>query len=374
MNKVYLDNASTAFPKASGVSESIKEFIDNSCFNINRGGYGSAYDASMAVIETREAVAELFNFNKPRNVIFTQSITHSLNYIIFGLLNGGGHCIVSDMEHNAVIRPLMMLKDVSFDKISAPEEIPGKVRSDTRLIIINHASNVSGDIFPVKKAAEYARAAGVPIVVDSAQSAGVLPLDIEMFDCIAFTGHKGLLAAQGIGGFVIKDSLAESLTPLISGGTGSFSHIETQPDILPDKFESGTMNLPAIIGLRASLQYLKNIGVEKIHEHEMLLTERFITGVSRIGGLRVIGKRGISLEGRVAVVSLDFPNRDNSEISQILDDQYGIMTRSGLHCSPCAHTVLGTYPHGTVRFSFGHGNAVEDVDYAISSIKEILNS
>ena len=380
MNRVYADNSATSFPKAPGVAAAIKDFFDYSGCNINRGGYGKAYAAALDVLATRQLMGNLFNFDQPRNVIFTPGITYSLNMILQGFLQTGDHIITTSMEHNGLMRPLHQLthKGVKYDIAKCapdgtlnPQDIIRLINRTTKAVVMTHASNVCGTILPLAEVAEICRQYNLKLIVDSAQTAGVIDIDMAGIDALAFTCHKGLLAAPGLGGFIIKSDLAEQIKPLITGGTGSLSHEITQPDLLPDKFESGTMNIPAIIGLKKALEYLNSVGLKTIYEQELLLAERFMAGVGQMAGVAIIGKQG--LVGRIAVVSLDFAQLDNAEVAARLDSDYGIMTRCGLHCAPNAHQTLGTYPRGTVRFSFGHFNSADDIDYIISAIKEILS-
>lgn len=380
MNRVYLDNAATLYPKAPGVGDTVKHFIDDIGCNVKRGVYKSSLSAEEMVFETREQLCILFNFDKPENVIFTQNITQSLNYILKGFLTGGDHCIVSSMEHNAVMRPLTQLKGVGveFSRIQCdtfgrlnPKDIIGQIKSNTKAVIMTHASNVCGTVLPIYEVGEICKEKGLSFIIDSAQSAGALRLDWKQLnaDAIAFTGHKGLMGPQGIGGFVVSDKLANAMSSLITGGTGSFSDSEEQPEYLPDKFEAGTPNIPGIFGLNAALKYLESIGIENIWSNEMRLTSTFINEISNMKGVMLAGLEDII--GRTAVVSLDFQERDNAEISYELDKEYGIMTRCGLHCAPSAHKTLGTFPQGTVRFSFSHFNTMEEIKYTVDAINKI---
>ena len=306
--------------------------------------------------------------------------------LLKGLLRPGDHVLVSAMEHNAVMRPLVQLaqQGVSFDRIPANRDgqlpdsslescLSSLLRPQTRAVIMAHASNVCGTILPIERVGAFCRAHGLFFIVDCAQTGGVESIDMEAMhiDALAFTGHKGLLGPQGIGGFLAHDALAAQMEPLLSGGTGSFSDLETVPELLPDRFEPGTPNLPGIFGLHAALQYLEQTGMDMIREREQALTQRFI---ERLHGDKRIRIAAESTARRVAVVSLDFIGADNAEIAFRLDSEYGVMTRCGLHCAPNAHKVLGTFPQGTVRFSFGHFNSEEQVDYTADAVLNILAS
>ncbi|MCL2527428.1 MAG: aminotransferase class V-fold PLP-dependent enzyme [Defluviitaleaceae bacterium] len=379
MKKVYADNSATSFPKAPGVSDSIKDFIDNVGCNINRGGYQSSYNAALDILAARKRLCQLFNYDEPRNVVFTPGITYSINMILNGFLKSGDHVITTSMEHNGVMRPLydLSMKGVTYDiapcdyeGILDPEQVKKLIKGNTKAVIMTHASNVCGTVLPIEDVGEICKDHGIKLILDSAQTTGVLGIDMRSIDALAFTCHKGLLATQGLGGFIVKKEMAEKIQPLITGGTGSKSHEITQPQIMPDKFEPGTLNIPAIIGLNKALEYVLATGTKKIYEKEMELTEKFLYEISKIPAVRILGKKDIC--NRIAVVSLDFTEKDNAVIASALDSDYGIMTRCGLHCSPLAHKTLKSYPQGAVRFSFGHFNTLEEIEYVIASVKDIL--
>lgn len=379
--RVYLDNAATSFPKPKCVSEAVCDFINNIGSNVGRGSYQNSYSAAQVVYETREMIASLFNYNNPLNVVFTMNITQSINMILKGFLKKGDHVLVSSMEHNAVMRPLTSLAKQGIEFTKIPCDIYGQIdyaliesliQPNTKLAIISHASNVCGTMQDIEKLGEIFKKHNIFFVLDSAQTAGVFDIDFNKcnLSALCFTGHKGLLGPQGIGGFIISNEFATKVSPLIEGGTGSLSESEEQPEYLPDKFESGTLCLPAIYGLNASLKYIKNETTKAIKEKELYLTKLFIEGVKNIDGIRLIGYE--TVDNRAAVVSLDFLNIDNSEVAFILDREYEIMTRVGLHCAPSAHKTLNTFPKGTVRFSFGHMNTEEEIKYTLDAINKII--
>ena len=379
MKRVYLDNGSTSYPKAPGVGQAVCDFIEHIGTNVNRGGYQEAYAAEDVIIETREKLCRLFNFDKLKNVIFTPSITYSLNYIIKGYLRPGDHVLVSALEHNAMMRPLRQLETqgVEFSRIPAdsrgitdPKDILPLIRPNTRLVAIMHASNVCGTLLPVKEISDICRERGLPVILDAAQTAGHYPVNMKELglSALCVPGHKGLLGPQGIGALMLDEEFAKRVEPLISGGTGSASDSELLPPYMPDRFESGTLNIPGIFGLNAALGFILDKGVQAFRAHEEKLTKRFTDGLEGLP-LRLAGTKDISR--RVGVISIDFTGRDNAEVAYELDKR-GIMTRCGLHCAPSAHKTLGTFPQGTVRFSIGYANAECDVDAAISAIKEIL--
>jgi cysteine desulfurase family protein len=380
MKQIYFDNAATSFPKAPGVSDAMKYYIDHVGVSVNRGVYRSSFFAEETVFETREALCCLFNFRQSSNVIFTLNITQSLNILLKGILQPHDHCIISSMEHNAVMRPLTQLtkKDVSFTRVQAdtkgflnPFDLMKAIQKNTKAVVVTHASNVSGTVLPLRKIGRICKENGIVFVVDSAQTAGSLNINFEDYniDALAFTGHKGLLGPPGIGGFLISSYLASNIDPLITGGTGSLSDKEEVPPFLPDKFEAGTPNIPGIFGLNAALKYLKKEGMENLHNQALQITKLFLEGVNDIKGIAVVGESGIN--GRTSVVSLDFPGSDNAEIAYALDKHYGIMTRSGMHCAPSAHQTLGTFPRGTVRFSFSHANTCEEIHYALDALNKL---
>ena len=382
MKDIYFDNSSTSFPKAPNVGRAMGEFIENGAFNINRGSYEGAYEAGSAVLDTREMLKDLFNAPDSKNVVFTPSVTYSLNYFIKGFLKPNDHVLVTSVEHNAVMRPLVQMKELGleFDVVPCDEE--GSITADdfrkyikenTKAIITTHASNVCGTIIPIEEIGALCKEKGLVYAVDTAQTAGILNIDMQKanIDFLAFTGHKGLLGPQGIGGFISSDKLEGLIYPIISGGTGSLSDSEEMPDFLPDRFESGTLNLPGIIGLHQALVYLKEAGIDNMRNEKMEITKSFLDKVKEIEGAKVAGKK--TVEGRLGVVSIDFEGFDNSIVSFYLSSKYKIMTRVGMHCAPRAHQTLNTFPQGTVRFSFSHFNTEEEVDICIDAIKTILD-
>ncbi len=386
MNRIYLDQASTSFPKAPGVAQAMVDYQTMNGVNVNRGCYSSAYSAEEVIYETRQLLAELFHFSKCKNVIFTPNVTTSLNFILKGFLKPGDHILVSAMEHNAVMRPVVQLASsgISFDRIPCRtdgsmilEKVEELIRPETKAIVTLHASNVCGTRMPLDALGEICQRHQLYFVVDSAQTAGIVPINMDKMhiDALAFTGHKGLRGPQGTGGFLVSQELAEQMEPLISGGTGSVSHTEEIPDFMPDRFESGTPNLPGIYGLHEALLYLKTHSLQAINEKELSLTGYFLEQLQALDDtgrhIRIIGKK--DLTNRNAVVSIQTPEIDMSQVAWQLDNEYGVMTRVGLHCAPNAHKTLGTYPAGTIRFSFGPENTKNELDFAIQGLKKILD-
>ena len=379
MKTTYLDNAATSFPKPDGVSSRMKEYMDTVGATINRSVYGAAQDAGLVTLLLRESLKKFFHFPDPvTHVILTPGATAGLNMVIKGYLKPGDHCIVSSMEHNAVMRPLLQLAGVEYDRIQAnreglinPADVEFLIRPNTKLLIMAHGSNVCGAVQDAAAVGEICKRHGIHFALDVAQTAGHIDIDFEKWGLSALVapGHKGLLGPSGIGVMLLEDSFAKELDPLIAGGTGSASDSEYLPDYLPDRFESGTPNLPGIYGLAASMEFLQSEGLEKLHTHEMALCKRFLDGVAQIPGAVVCGPQG--LENRVGVISLDFPGQDNAEVAYRLEVDHGILTRCGLHCAPSAHKSLDTFPRGTVRFSLGFASTEEDVDTALAAIRAV---
>lgn len=416
--RIYLDQASTSSPKAPGVARVMSDFLESGGYNISRGHYQGAEAAGLAVLDARKAVARFFHFPAYRRVVFTNNITHSLNLVLKGFLRPGDRVICSSMEHNAMMRPLRQLEKIGVIVEEVPNDAQGRwpleavreaLKKPARALAMTAASNVCGTVLPFREVAKLCHEAGTAFILDTAQVAGTLPLDAAELGCdaLCFTGHKGLLGPQGIGGVLFSELMAEECSPLISGGTGSFSDSEELPPLLPDRFEAGTQNLPGILGLGAALAYLEGLNAEaqaegspateavpgtrsafeqaqkglwKIAAAELALCRRFLEGAEALSErlpLRILGLPSSSCqlekEERVAVVSLDFPEHDNARVAWLLDQNYGIMTRTGLHCAPQAHKTLGSFPRGSVRFSFGGTNTGEEVDAALAALEEILS-
>ena len=386
MNRLYLDNASTTFPKPSCVTDAVAHYMKYAGTNIGRGNYSSAYSVEDTVFETREALVKLFHGPKPSNVIFTGNVTESLNLALKGLLNPNDRVVTSSMEHNAVMRPLVQLekKGVTFERVSCspdgtldPHKVEAAITPKTRAVVMTHASNVSGTVLPITEVGKICASRHVLFIVDAAQTAGVIPLDMHAMhiDMLCITGHKGLLGPQGIGALLLTDKAAAQLDPLVTGGTGSMSDSEEIPATLPDRFEAGTPNLPGIMGLHASLAWLCDREIDSIYAHEIELTASFLKELEplkRAGSVNVIGLP--DTHGRVGVVSIQTLGHDLAFVARDLDAKFGIQTRVGLHCAPSAHKTLKTFPTGTIRFSFGWANTMADVDAAISALKEILGT
>ncbi|MBC8060976.1 MAG: aminotransferase class V-fold PLP-dependent enzyme [Clostridiaceae bacterium] len=381
---LYFDNAATSFPKPQQVHEAILDYMVNIGTNPGRGAYSTALNADRLVYNTREALANFFNFPKPENVIFTLNITHALNILIKSIIKPHWHVITTTMEHNSVLRPLYALKNsINFDLDVLPCSTEGlldintfndHIKTNTRLVILSHASNVVGTIQHIELIGKICKKRGIYLIIDAAQSCGSIPVDFRAINCnaLCFTGHKGLLGPQGIGGFLIDDILNEEASTFYEGGTGSTSNSLQQPNFLPDKFECGTLNSPGIAGLLASINYINSNGLLAIQQSEEYLTDYFIKNILNIKNVILFGPK--DSKSKTSVISLKHSAMDNSEFSFLLSNNYNIMTRSGLHCAPLAHKTIGTFPSGTVRFSFGPFHNKADLDFLLSSINTLSNN
>jgi len=387
MKEIYLDQGATSYPKAPGVGMAMANYIDNIGASMNRGSYGRAMEVGNLAIRLRERACKLFAFQNPGHVIITPGASIGLNMLIMPLFQEGDHVIISPLEHNAVRRPLEILLqrkehpislstfpyDLGLDGDFSPLE--NLIRPNTKAVIMLHASNVSGEIFPVEAIGKICKEKGIDFILDASQSGGHIPIDFEKMNLSALVlpGHKGLLGPQGIGLTLLREGFAKKLPPYLFGGTGSVSESLTMPGFMPDKFEPGTPNIPGIYGLEKALQFIEETGVEVIEAYTKQLHQRFLEGLYEIKGknlIRIPGKEGRENSG---VVSIDFCTMDNAIVCNRLASRYGIMTRQGLHCAPIAHQCFGTEKSGTVRFSFGFFNRMEEIDRTLLAIQEILS-
>lgn len=376
LQTIYMDNAATSYPKPEGVSAAMKTYLDEVGATINRSVYRSAQDAGLVTLQLRSRLKKLFHFpGSVTHVILTPGMTWSLNMAIRGYLKSGDHCLVSSMEHNAVMRPLLSMDGVEVDRIPCDREglmdvsaIEGLIRPNTKMLVMAHGSNVCGSVQDAAAVGEICEKHGIAFVLDAAQTAGHMDVDFAAFklSALCVPGHKGLLGPGGIGALLLRDDFAQKLTPIVSGGTGSASDSEYLPAYLPDRFESGTPNLPGIYGWEAALRYIESRGIAALRQHEMALCARFIEGLE---GAELIGTRDLSR--RVGVIALDFPGRDNAEVAFRLESEFGILTRCGLHCAPSAHKTLDTFPRGVVRFSLGFESSEEEVDAVLAAVKAV---
>lgn len=380
--EVYLDNAATTFPKPKQVVDAMYNYMLNIGGNAGRGNYSNSLQSNRCLYDARETICNFFGYDNPSNVIFTNNVTTSLNMLIKGLLKPGDHVITSSMEHNSVIRPLIDCKNsihIDLDIINADskgfisvDDIEKGIRSETKLVVITQASNVTGSIQNIKQIGKLCKDNGIFFIVDSSQGAGVLDINMKLIyaDAIAFTGHKSLLGPQGIGGFIIDDNLNKNCLSILQGGTGSLSYSLEQPDFLPDKFECGTHNLPGIVGLSESIKFINSIGLNEINEHNKYLLKYLLNGLMNISGLKVYGDT--SGNNSTTCVSINSDSLDASELGYLLENE-GIKTRCGLHCSPLAHKTIGTYPNGTVRLSLSYFTTKADIEYTLKSINKIIS-
>jgi cysteine desulfurase/selenocysteine lyase len=374
---IYLDNAATSFPKPANVAAGIVRFLNEIGANPGRSGHRLSAESARIVFEAREKLAELLHAPDCGRIIFTPNATTALNTAILSLATEDAHIITSSMEHNSVMRPLRFLESSGRISLSLlhcspegeidPGDIRKKIRGNTKLIVVQHASNVTGTLQPLREIVRAARE--IPVLVDAAQTAGSFPIDVrkENFAMLAFTGHKALLGPTGTGGLFIRNDI--EVTPLTRGGTGSRSESDEQPDFLPDALESGTLNVAGIAGLLEAVAFVLKTGVETIRKHELDLTMHFLKKIEKIDRVETYGPD--RRDRRLPTVSLNIRGIPPSELSYALDREYGILTRPGLHCAPHAHKIIGTFPTGTVRFSFGFFNTAADVDAAVNALKAL---
>lgn len=375
---IYLDNAATTFPKPEAVYRAVDDCLRNYCANPGRGGHKLSLKSGRVLLDTRDLLSELFNAGSMESIVLTHNATEALNLAIKGFLKKGSHVITSSMEHNSVIRPLKSLERMGVETTIVQcnengeinvDDIEKEIRKETVLIAVTHASNVVGTILPISEIGALAKSYKLGFLVDASQTAGVFDIDVEKMNIsmLAFTGHKSLMGPQGTGGLYIREGI--ELNPLKEGGTGSKSESLYQPDIIPDRYESGTHNTPGIAGLYAGINFIKAAGINNIRKHELELTRLFIAGLGNIKGVEVYGTKDISKQA--PVVSINIGGIGSSDISYILDQTFDIATRSGLHCAPLAHKTIGTLEQGTVRFSFGYFNTKEEMEKTLEAIEQI---
>lgn len=375
---IYFDNAATTYPKPEVVYQAVNKCMREYCANPGRSGHRLSMEAGRIVLETREDLAKLFHIKKSDNIIFALNATDALNTAIKGLLNKGDHVITTSMEHNSVLRPLKQMESVGVETTIVDckpggelelSDLEAAIKTNTKLIVTTHASNVTGTIMPIAEIGDLAKKNNLYYIVDSAQTAGTYDLNMEELniDILTFTGHKGLMGPQGVGGFFVREG--ELIRQMREGGTGSMSESLLQPEILPDKFESGTPNTPGIAGLGAGLQFIREVGIDQIRKHEEELTQYFLEQLRQIKEIIIYGHKNNN--NNAPVVALNIKGKTSSEVSFILDREYEIATRPGLHCAPLAHRTIGTLEQGAVRFSFGYFNTKQEIDIAVEALKHI---
>ncbi len=378
MKRIYLDNASTAFPKAPGVSKAIADYIETGCINLYRTESRLIENGFDILMSLRSMLAKLYNYNHPECIAFTKNITEALNWIITGLFKEGEHVIVSSNEHNAVMRPVNQL-GLKVTRIPSDimgyndySELNSMITSETRGIIINTASNVSGAIQNLEIPGEIARKHNIPFIVDTAQASPYADIDMEALSisALGFTGHKGFLGPEGTGGMILKREIAEKISPLIAGGTGSESDREEIPTTLPERLSPGTENMTGLAGLEKALKW--SIEQRKLSfSHELDMTRKLYEGIESINGIEAVG---VPIDSpRTALLSVVSNKMDIAEIAYKLLERGNIETRVGLHCAPSAHRSIGTFPTGTIRFSPGPFTTEEDIETTLMLLKEIIN-
>lgn len=377
--KVYLDYGATSFKKPNEVFNKMEAFFKGNNTNAGRGGYRLAIEAGKIIFNTRIQLKFLFNVPLKDHVIFTKNVTESLNIAIKGLVKKGDHILISSIEHNSVYRVVEHLKQegiIEYDVIPVNEkgefpieEMKKYIKVNTNLCIINHASNVSGHIMPIEEIGKLCKEYNIHFIVDGAQSAGLMKVDVEELGCdvYCFTGHKHLMGPMGTGGFVLKDDLANKMNTLIDGGTGSFSEDPAMPLVLPDRFEAGTLNGVGIAGLNGALDFLLAKDLDDILTQEKDLHDRLYQGIKDIPGIQFYGDMTVS---KLPVLSFNIKGLDSGELAGLLDYKYGIMTRSGLHCSPLAHQTFGSVG-GSIRLSLGYFTTKEEIDYTIQTLNRL---
>jgi len=388
-NRIYLDNAATSFPKPPTVIAAMKQYADHCGASAGRGAYAEAKLSAQVIRQCRERLNQFFNGQNPDHFIFTLNCTDALNLAIHGFLRPGDHAICIAMDHNSILRPLNYLSvhhDVSVTRIPAdgrtglvaPADIDAAVRPNTRLICVGHGSNVTGTVQPIRQMGTIARKHGIAFLVDAAQTAGHLPIDVQAdgIDFLACPGHKGLLGPLGTGFLYIRPGREKELQPLRQGGTGSASEKDVQPDFMPDKFEAGSHNAIGISGLSAALDYLLSRGIHALAEHQRALCGTFIEGIDNVDGLKILGPQGVA--NRVAVFSVRIAGVAPLELASRLESEFGILTRAGLHCAPGAHATIGSdHPTvaapevGTTRLSFGAFNTLNEAQFAADALASI---
>ena len=374
----YFDNSATSFPKPESVYKCVEKAVRLYGANPGRGGHRMAVEASQAIYETREKVASLFNIKNPLQIAFTYNSTYALNFAVKGAVPKDSHIITTSLEHNSVLRPVFYEKDENNAHVTIiepsedgnihSEDIIAAMKPETKAVVLTHMSNVTGAIIDLLPITTEARKRNILTIVDVSQSAGFLDIDVEemKIDILCFTGHKSLFGIQGTGGIYIREGI--SFSPIIEGGTGSFSKMKRQPHSMPEALEAGTLNTPGIVSLGAGIDFINSIGLENIRKHEYSLTEKFIEGIKNIEEIIIYGP-----EKRGPVVTLNIKGVDSGDLAAYLDEEYGILTRAGIHCAPLAHESMHSGENGGVRFSFGYFNTEEDITYAINTLKNIVS-
>jgi cysteine desulfurase family protein len=382
VRRIYLDNAATSWPKPEAVYRAVEQYLRTNGAAAGRGVYRDAVDADRGIESARQRVAKLIHAPDPSRIAFTLNATDALNLAIHGLVRPGDRVVTTELEHNSVLRPLRFLeqkRDVSVTRVACDQAglvdldaLRTALKNPPKLLAITHASNVTGSIQPLSTIVELAHAAGTKVLVDAAQSAGQLPIDVQALgvDLLAASGHKGLLGPLGTGFLYVKSGLEAELEPLRQGGTGTKSDEDLQPDSLPDRYESGNANVPGLTGLAAGLEHVLTEGGEAIYAREQGLIDRLMAGLAELPAIRMVGPP--PGQPRVGLVAFTVEGYDPRELAALLDANFGIQVRAGLHCAPLIHKRLGAWPTGTVRMSVGPFTTDDDIDQAIAALREIV--
>ena len=379
---IYLDNAATTFPKPECVYKAMDKYMREKCANPGRAGHRMSVEAEQEIEKARVAIARIIGIKEPERMIFTYNATDALNMGIKGLLCEGDHVITTKLEHNSVSRPLKGLEnrgvitvtwvDNSDEGFISADDIKSAIRSNTKLIVCTHASNVLGTIQPIREIGEVARERDLIFMVDAAQTMGVCSIDVEeqYIDMLAFTGHKGPFGPPGSGGLYVGDRV--ELNAWREGGTGFEPETLSQPDSLPYKLESGTPNSVGIIGLKTGIEFCIKEGIDKIRQHERKLTMRLISEFESDTRFEIYGC--LDEDRKVGILSVNIKGLQPGEVGAILDNTFNIAVRPGMHCAPYIHRAIGTFPEGMVRISPGYFNTMEEIEETISGLKEIADS
>ncbi|MGL5544149.1 MAG: aminotransferase class V-fold PLP-dependent enzyme [Cetobacterium sp.] len=371
MKIYYFDNSATSSPKPESVYSSVEIAIREYNANPGRAGHRKALEVARKIYEVREKVAHFFGVKNSLNVAFTANATESLNFAIKGAIPKGAHVITTNFEHNSSLRPLYSIRDekeVKLTFINTYLELEKSITSETKAVVMNHISNVNGTIQDIKQVGAICKKNGILFILDASQSAGYIDIDMERdnIDILCLTGHKSLFGIQGIGAICIREGI--HIDPILEGGTGSFSKLSRQPKEMPEMLEAGTVNTPGIMSLGVGLDFIKKIGIDNIKAHEDELTSKFLKGLETLDKVNVYKS---FTENQAPVISINIEGIDAGDLSNILDEEFGILVRPGYHCAPLAHKAIGTYEVGTVRFSFGFFNTEDEIEYLLQSLKNI---
>ena len=379
MANYYFDNSATSFPKPTSVCDSVYDYMKNQGASPSRGTYKTARDADMLLFKTRKSITKLIGAKKATEIIFTQNATEAIKLALWGYVKEGFHMLTTAIEHNAVWRTLNAVaeeRNATLHIIKCDDKGNIDLEDAERLLsngidlaVFTHGSNVLGNIVPIKELSSLCHSHSTPVLVDASQTVGVIPVDVSDWgvEMLAFTGHKGPMGPTGTGVLYLKNGI--TLTPLKYGGTGSMSSSKYQPEDSPDRYESGTLPMAALVGLRSGVDFILNEGIEKIHSHELSLMKRLIEGLAKIKDVTLYADA--TAEDRLPLISMNINNVDCYKLAEMLDEKYGIMSRAGLHCAPQAHRVIGTDQIGTLRFSIGYFTTNEDIDYLINAVREV---